>query len=74
MISTERMVKTNKPCRFLTISFELCTLFQKMVLKVAKNRNSNMKIYYINPLNYQLIGHLENFKIRLYYFQERLSL
>ena len=33
-----------------------------------------MKVYYIIPLNYQLIGHPENFKIKLYYFQERLSL
>ena len=33
-----------------------------------------MKVYYITPLNYQLTGHPENFKIKLYYFQERLSL
>ena len=33
-----------------------------------------MKIYYIIPLNYQLTGHPENFKIKLYCFQERLSL
>ena len=33
-----------------------------------------MKVYYIIPLNYQLTGHPENFKIKLYYFQERLSL
>ena len=33
-----------------------------------------MKLYYIIPLNYQLTGHPENFKIKLYYFQERLSL
>ena len=26
------------------------------------------------PLNYQLTGHQENFKIKLYYFQEKLSL
>ena len=33
-----------------------------------------MKIYYIIPLNNRLTGHPENFKIKLYYFQERLSL
>ena len=36
-----------------------------------------MKVYYIIPLNYQLTGHPEDFKIKLYYlyhFQERLSL
>ena len=31
-------------------------------------------IVYIIPLNYQLTGDPENFKIKLYYFQERLSL
>ena len=30
-----------------------------------------MKVYYLIQLNYQLNGHLENFKIKLYYFQER---
>ena len=33
-----------------------------------------MKVYYITPLNYQLTGHPENFKIKSYYFQERLSI
>ena len=33
-----------------------------------------MKAYCKIPLNYRLIGHRENFKIKLYYFQERLSL
>ena len=33
-----------------------------------------MKIYYIIPTHYRLTGHPENFKIKLYYFQERLSL
>ena len=33
-----------------------------------------MKVHYIIPLNYQFTGHPENFKIKLYYFQERLSL
>ena len=67
-----QMIKTNKPCRF-TISFELCTLFQKLVQKVVKKRTSNMKVYYIIPLNNQSTGHPENFKIKLHYFQERLS-
>ena len=31
-----------------------------------------MKVYYIIPLNYQFTGHQENFKIKLYYFQERI--
>ena len=30
-----------------------------------------MKVYYITTLNYQLTGHPEKFKIKLYYFQER---
>ena len=33
-----------------------------------------MKVYYAITLSYQLIGHPENFKIILHYFQERLSL
>ena len=33
-----------------------------------------MKVYYIIPLYYLLTGHPQNFKIKLYYFQERLSL
>ena len=33
-----------------------------------------MKVYYIIPLNEWLTGHPENFKIKVYYFQERLSL
>ena len=36
-----------------------------------------MKVHYIIPLNYQLTGHPDNFKIKLhylYYLQERLSL
>ena len=32
-----------------------------------------MKVHYIIPLNYQLTGHPETFKIKLYYFQERVS-
>ena len=33
-----------------------------------------MKVYHIIPLNYQLTGHPEILKIKLYYFQERLSI
>ena len=33
-----------------------------------------MKVYYIIPLDYRLTGHLKNFKTKLYYFQQRLSL
>ena len=32
-----------------------------------------MKVSYIIQLNYRLTGHSENFKIKSYYFQERLS-
>ena len=31
-----------------------------------------MKVYYIIPLNYRLTVHLENFQIKLYYFQVSL--
>ena len=65
------MVKTSKTCIF-TVSFELCTLFQKLVQKVVK-KTLNIKVYYIIPLKYRLTGHPENFKMKLYYFQERLS-
>ena len=54
-----------------TISFELCSLFKKLVQKVVKKRTLNMKVYCIIPLNYRLTGDPENFKIKLYYFQER---
>ena len=33
-----------------------------------------MTVYFIIPLNYPLTGHPENFKIKLYYSEERLSL
>ena len=33
-----------------------------------------MKVYNIIPKNYRLTENPENFKIKLYYFQERLSL
>ena len=33
-----------------------------------------MKVYYIITLTYRLTGHPDNFKIKLYYFHERLSL
>ena len=33
-----------------------------------------MKVCYIIPLNYQLVGHPEKFQTKLYYFHERLSL
>ena len=33
-----------------------------------------MKVCHIIPLNCRLTGHPENFKIKLYYFQERLRL
>ena len=61
-----------KTCTF-TISFELRTLFEK-VQKVVKKGTLNMKVYYIIPLNCQLIGHPENFKIKPCYFTEGLSL
>ena len=53
---------------------KVVSLFQKLVQKVIKKRTSNMKLYYIIPLNYCLTGHPEDFKIKLYHFQERLSL
>ena len=39
-----------------------------------KIRTSNMTVYFIIPLNYRLTGHPETFKVKLYYFKERLSL
>ena len=33
-----------------------------------------MKVYYLIPLNYRFTGHPENFKIKLFYFQERVRL
>ena len=66
------MFKTNDFTNRLSISFEICTLFQKLVQEVVNKRTSNMTVYLIQ-LDYQLTGHPENFKIKLY-FQERLSL
>ena len=43
--------------------------FPKIVQKVVEKETWN-----IIPLNDRLTGHPENFKIKLYYFQERLSL
>ena len=65
--------QNKQTCRF-TSYFEFCTLFQKLVQKVVKKWSLNMKVYYTIPLNNRLTGHPENFKIKLYYFQERLSL
>ena len=64
----------NQRSKQKNLSFELCTLFQKLVQKAAKNKTSNMKVYHIIPKNYRLTGHPENFKMKLYYLQERLSL
>ena len=61
-------------CKQRSKQTKLCTLFQKLVLKVVKKETSNMEVYYIIPLNYQLAGHPENFKVKIYYFQEGLSL
>ena len=66
------MLKTNDFTNRLSISFEICTLFQKLAQEVVNKRTSNMTVYLIQ-LDYQLTGHPENFKIKLY-FQERLSL
>ena len=52
---------------------KLCTLFQKLVQRVVEKGSLNMKIYYIIPVSNRLTEHAENFKIKLYYFQERLS-
>ena len=49
--------------------------FPKTGAESCLKRTSNMKVYYIIPLNYQLTGNPENFKMKLYYlylFQERL--
>ena len=35
-----------------------------------KDVTSNMKVYYKTPRNYQLTGHPENFKFKLFNFQE----
>ena len=48
--------------------------FRKIGAEVVKKRTSNMKVLHIIPLNYRLTGHPQNFKIKLCYFQERLSL
>ena len=40
----------------------------------CEKRTSNMKVYYITTLNFQLTGHPEKFKIKLHYFQEGLFL
>ena len=50
--------------------------FPKTGAETCSKRISNMKVYYIIPLNYQLKGHPENLKNKLYYlylFQERFS-
>ena len=69
-LGNQRSKQTNKPSIF-TISFDLCTPFKKLVQKVIRKYR---KVYYIIPLHYRLNGYLKNFKIKLYYFQEKLSL
>ena len=63
----------NKQTLYIYNFFRIMTLFEKLLPKVVKKRASNMKVYYIIPLNYQLTGHPENFKIKLYCFQKRLG-
>ena len=65
----------SKQRNFVDLQFLLnYALFsKKLVPKVVKKETSNMKVY-ITPLNYRLTGNAENFKIKLNYFQERLSL
>ena len=58
----------------LQFFFELRTFGQKLVQKIIKKGTSNMKVYYVIPLNYRFTRRPENFKMKLYYFQERLSL
>ena len=66
----------SKQTNFVDLQFlSNYTLFSKILgQKVVKKGTSNMTVYYIIPLNYRLTGNPENFKIKLYYFQERLSL
>ena len=45
-----------------------------VLINNINNLYSNMNVSCIIPLKYRLTGHPENFKIKLYYFQERLSL
>ena len=44
------------------------------LVKVIKKGTSKMKVYYIVPLSDWLTEHPQIFKIKLYYFKERLSL
>ena len=64
----------SKQRNFVDLQFLLnYVLFSKnLVPKGVKKETSNIKVYII-PLNYRLTGNTENFKIKLYYFQERLS-
>ena len=47
---------------------------QANLAESCEKRASNMKAYYTIPMNYRLNRHPENIKIKLYNFQERLSL
>ena len=49
-------------------------IFQKLMQKTIKKGTSNMKVYNIIPLTYRMSGYPENCKVKLYYFQEKLSL
>ena len=54
--------------------FQIMVSFPKTSAESCYKRTSNMKVYYIIPLNSRLTGDTENFKIKIYYFYERLSL
>ena len=44
--------------------------FFRVMHSFPKTGAENMKVYYIIPLNYRLARHSENFKTKLYHFQE----
>ena len=52
---------------------KLWSFFRKLEKRVVKKGSLNMEVYYIIPVSNRLTEHSENFKIKLYYFEERLS-
>ena len=52
---------------------KLWSFFQKLEKRVVKKGSLNMEVNYIIPVSNRLTEHPENFQIKLYYFQERLS-
>ena len=74
VVSTYLRNQRSKQANLVYIQFRSnYALFSTKWCRKLLIKTSNMKVYYLIPMNNGLTGHQENFKTKLY-FQERLIL